>query len=160
MNTAFKLLGICVASGLACTARPMRAQTQARALAPSAAVRAVIEYRRLFLNDSSRLDACSLERALGGQVSPAALGAIATGMIAPNSGCQAVAAGAGRGIPVHVISVGPADSVVSVKLAVQHGEYFHVETFSVRKADDRTWVDSVTLSGGTIQDLVQPGKRP
>jgi hypothetical protein len=146
-------VAIC-ASTVAAQAPSTRAETKV--------VNAVVGYRRSFLGDTTRFDACSVFDRTGRQAQfpqgthnpDRVLLGVATDRCV--QGRVSASAQAARHVVV-VDSVSVSDSRGVVLLTVRHGEYSHRETFTlVPRAGGATWgVTEVRLWGG-IQSTPPP----
>lgn len=126
------------------------------------AVKEVMNYRRFVLSDTSLFQTCDLTRALGIGVSATAFEPYQQAMLDQPAGCAPNSPlPRGRGA-IEMSAIVVADSGVQVRLAIAHGEYFHLETYTVKTRANRRWVDSVLLSSGSQRELrdPDPGRRP
>lgn len=118
-----------------------------------AAIKQVMDYRRFVLNDTSQFQTCDLLRELGAGTTMPAFAPYQRTLLDQPNGCVTQSSERNSG-PVAVRSIELAgDSLALVKLAISHGEYFHVETYSVKGRGDHRWVDSVVLSRGSQREL-------
>ncbi len=127
-------IALCCAA-LAIGSVGVHAQRPAQQRVPAVVLDAVIRYRRAWLADSTRFDACSVWEWTGGGAVSAGVANPARVLLVPEgNGCArgrvSMAAQAARHVVV-VDSAAVSDSVARVTVTVRHGEYTHRETFSL-----------------------------
>lgn len=115
---------------------------------------AVYQYRMRWLGDSTLFETCSVFRALGPSLpSPHGVDPDLQRIIdRPESMCDSSSASTptrSRNV-VQVRSVTTADSVAHVALTVGRGEYFHNETYELRRRG-RGWAIRGVVLSGSIQ---------
>lgn len=121
-----------------------------------AAVEAVIDYRLSFLNDSSRYDMCTLSRALGATGDKLALYPTYAALLDSTTACIPGKRTSTRMAPIGIDSIGLTQGTGSVRIAVYHGEYSHLERYTLRRNGDRWTVIGVCLTAGSYADLRRP----
>jgi hypothetical protein len=120
------------------------------------AIEVVMDYRRSFLNDTSHFQACALLHALGKGAGLDALRPEYRAMLDQPTGCDPGSMSARSRGAVAVSTILEADSAISVRVAVSHGEYFHMETYTVVPRAAPQHVSGVLLSAGTYHDVAPP----
>ena len=151
---------IAAAIALAGFARIARSQAPARD-SRVAAIEGVIHYRRLFLNDTSSFELCSLSRALRPLDPPFGLTPFAFAVVDTASWCRSktdrVWPAHSAPVGIHKIIIAP-DSTGTVVLAIYRGEYGHTETYSLRggTASGNWTVTGVALSAGSYSEIRSP----
>ena len=156
---AFCWLGSALIVGSQSAQEPGRQQ-----VVPAPVFNTVIRFRRAWLADSTRFDACSVSRWIGrgSDGTPPVMNP--ERVLLGQGGAECVpgrlspAAQAAQHVVV-VHSVVPSDSVTRVQVSVRHGDYRHFETFSLIPHRMRgTWgVREVRVWGAIV---VSPPHRP
>jgi hypothetical protein len=153
-------IALCCIS-LALGAAGVHAQSSTQKRVPAAVLDAVIRYRRAWLADSTRFDACSVWEWTGGgtNLSPGGADPARVLLVPEGNGCvrgrvSTVAQAARR---VVVVDSAAVDSVARVTVTVRHGEYTHRETFSlVPHRAGATWGVRDVKLWGAIQSSPPP----
>jgi hypothetical protein len=160
-----------LAVGLLASVSPMRGNAQATAPSPQAAViRSVLLHRAIWMRDSTKFDACSVQRALPSPSDfPASIELRLRRLLtATDSPCAVPQPDPADTIPrrprwgdvVRIDSLSIADTTATAFLHVVHGEYHHSERYTLgRKRGEGVWWVSEVRQGGFEQFYYAP-RRP
>jgi hypothetical protein len=158
MSNAFRVLArLLVACVVTSAAHRNELQAQESTVnARLAAVEAVMDYRLSFLNDSSRYDVCALSRALGAAPQTVGLNSAFLALLDITTQCTDPGHMKTSSAPVGVDSIRLTKEEGSVRLLIHHGEYSHVERFTLKRIGDLWAVTGACLTGGSYADLRMP----
>ena len=116
----------------------------------------VMHYRVTFMNDPSKFTGCSVIQELAQETPERLLAPFYVGLLSVKRCPQG---GSPMDAPVMLRSIVVADTTATAELLVQHGEYVHMETFSLVRRGVGWTVREVRLWGASYVDVRPPGDR-
>jgi hypothetical protein len=156
--------------GLLASVAPMRVNAQATGSTPQAAViQTLLVHRTAWMKDSTKVDACSVERALPSPSDfPASIEPRLRRLLTGTENvCNAPQADLGDTVSrrprwgdiVRIDSLSVADSSAMVFVHVVHGEYHHSESYALARTRGGGWWVREVRQWGFVQSYYAP-RRP